>query len=110
MVEGKVNEPPPLDNVMVLPAWDIVWKVWAGKVTLFPFEMVSVLPVKFKVCPSVSVSTILGKVTLFPLEIDNTFPAKVKDCASVSVSVRVGNVKDPPPLESVITFPDCDKV
>ena len=34
---------------------------------------------------------------------DKTFPAKAKVCASVSVSV--GKVKEPPPLESVTTFP-----
>ena len=50
----------------------------------------------------------VGKVTLFPFEIDKTFPLKANDCASVSV--KVGKLNEPPPLESVITIPDCDKV
>src|SRR6218665_2223462 len=39
---------------------------------------------------------------------DKIFPDNDKDW--LSVSVNVGSVKEPPPLDSVTVFPDCDIV
>ena len=103
-----MKEPPPLESVTTFPDCDKVCGDCVGKVTLFPLEIDNTFPLKANDCASVSVSVKVGKVTLFPFEIDKTFPLKANDCASVSVNV--GKVNDPPPLERVITFPDCDKV
>ena len=52
------------------------------------------------------VSLYVGKMILLPFEIANVLPVKVKDWWSESVNV--GRINEPPLLESVIVFPDCE--